>query len=516
MKGQPERGRFGRRIITNTIHAASGRVVALIVWLAYTPYLLSSLGAERFGLWSLFFAITGTLVAFDLGLSQATLRHVADAHARGDEESAGAFATIAVVAFVVLGLFWLALALLLGHALPAWLRFPTDVRADAGFVIVSGAIVFAIMGLATVTMAVAQGYGRFDLANAAMLAVTAQIAIGIPVVLSRGWGLRGLVMNVGLAWLVGGGVALAAVHHALPHFRFVSPLAARTRLRAALAFGGPMQLAVAGYTAHQHLDKFLLVPMVALAAVTPYELGFRVSNAAFSLVQLLLLAILPAAASLHARRKPEWLFELHQRGGRYVLAAAVLLFTPLATAADRLFEAWLGPGHGEAAMVLRGLALASAVFVAAGVATSIARGLGRTRLEAWFSLTMLATHVVLAVILIPTMGLAGALIAMVTSALLGVVVFLWRFAAMLGWPVRKTLVEPHGVPLLAAGAGALAGGAVDRFWPGGAFTGLVAVLAATAAVSLSITLATRYVRWQEVPGILARGGVRPWGEGGSG
>ena len=47
---------------------------------------------------------------------------------------------------------------------------------------------------------------------------------------------------------------------------------------------------------HQHLDKFLLVPLVSLAAVAPYELGYRASNAALSVVQLFLLAVVPAAA----------------------------------------------------------------------------------------------------------------------------------------------------------------------------------------------------------------------------
>jgi len=495
-------GGFGRRIVRNTIHAAGGRVAALLLWLFYTPYLLTSLGPERFALWSLFFAITRTLVAFDFGLSLATLRFVADARARDHARAGGEFATLAVLAFAALGLGWLAGALLLQQPLLAWMRFPVELRPEAGFVIVSGAVVFSIMGAATVAMSVSQGLGRFDLANLAMFAVTVQHAIGIPVVLSRGWGLRGLVVNVGLGWLLGLVVALWGIRRADPGFRWASPRAARPRLREAIAFGGPMQAAVVALTGHQHLDKFLLVPLVSIAAVSSYEIGYRVSNAALSLVQLLLLAVLPAAAALHARPNPAHLRRLYERGNRYVLAGAVLLFVPLTVAADRLLNLWLGPGQGDGALVLRGLSLASALFVMAGMGTSIARGLGRTDLEARFALILFVLHLALAVALIPKLGLTGAMIAMVASTFAGVCWFLWSFAGMLGWSRWTTLVSPHRVPLAAAAAGLVAGTAVDRVWRGDPRLGLVAVTGASAVALLAVAAGSGYLRWREMRALI--------------
>jgi O-antigen/teichoic acid export membrane protein len=496
-------GVLGTRIARNTLHAAGGRLAALLVWLLYTPYLLSSLGPERFGLWSMFFAITRTLAAIDLGLSQATLRYVADAKARSDEESGGAFATLAVLAFLALGAIWLVLALALRGSLLTWLRFPPALRPEAGFILVSGAAVFVIMGIATVAMAVAQGYGRFDLANLSMLTLTAQHAIGIPIVLSRGWGLRGLILNVGIGWLLGLIVALVAIRRAIPSFRWASPRAARGRLREAIRFGGPMQVAVASYAGHQHIDKFLLVPMVSMVAVADYELGYRVSNAALSLVQLLLLAVLPAAAELHASRDPARLQRLYRRGNRYVLAATALLFAPLAAASSRLLDVWLGPGHAQAALALRGLSLASALFVMAGMGTSVARGLGRTGLEARFAVVVLVIHVAIAVTLMPSLGLVGAMIAMVASTLAGVVFFLWRLAAALGWPRWRTLAEPHLVPLGAGAAGLLLGVLVDHAWTGGARLGLVAVGATSALAVTAATFGTGYLRWREVRALIA-------------
>lgn len=487
----------------NTFHAAGGRLAALLLWLLYTPYLLSSLGPERFALWSLFFAITRTLVAFDLGLAQATLRYVAEARARGDAKSGGEFATLATLAFASLGLLWLGAALALEQPLLEWMRFPPHLRSEAGFVVLSGALVFSIMGGATVAMAVSQGLGRFDLANLAMTVITVQHAIGIPFVLSRGWGLRGLVVNVGLGWTLGLIVALLAIRRADPSFRWATPHEAGRRLPEAMGFGGPMQAAVVAFTAHQHIDKFLLVPLVSIAAVSSYEIGYRVSNAAFSLVQLLLLAVLPAAAALHARPNPVHLSRLYERGSRYVLASSVLLFVPLAAAADRLILVWLGPGLTEAALVTRGLSLASALLIVTGMGTSIVRGLGRTDVEAQFTLLLVVLHLALAAFLMPPLGLMGAMIAMVASTLVASVWFLWRLAGMLGWSRWRTLVHPHVVPTVAAAAGMLAGVALDRTWKGEPRLGLVLVAGAAAMAVLVVSVGFGHLRWREIRALAA-------------
>ena len=58
------------------------------------------------------------------------------------------------------------------------------------------------------------------------------------------------------------------------------PRRAAVHLREALGFGGPMQITNLFVSLHTQLDKFLLPRFVNLAAVTPYELGFRVVTAA--------------------------------------------------------------------------------------------------------------------------------------------------------------------------------------------------------------------------------------------
>ncbi len=499
---------LARQLVANTLHAASGRVAAMVVWLVLTPWILRALGAEGFAVWSLFLAFSGYLAALDLGFAQMTLRHVAAARGRGDHSEAGDYATLAIAGYAALGVLWLALGALAPGPLLDLLRLPAASRPDAAFAIIAGGAVFLIAGAANVMIAVAQGYGRFDLANLVTLTLTIQQAIGTPIVLANGWGLRGLVVNLALGWALSVVVGRVVVARHVPEFHLTSITRALGRWRQALRFGGAVQINnILGVT-HQQADKFLLVRFVSLAAVTPYELGFRVVAAASSFPQVLLLALMPAASALHAVDDAPRLRELYERANRYVMTVTAVVVAAMLGAADRLYFVWIGPGHGEAALALRGLALAAAFVLGGGVATSVARGIGRPDMEAWFSFVALVVHLGLCLWLLPRIGLAGALISMIAGNLVGAVHFVWRVSGKIGLSRTRAVLTPFGVPSLALALGAAAGVLAERALPAGAGVWGWVLLVVTAAVSslvaLAVCLATRYVALSEARALLGR------------
>jgi O-antigen/teichoic acid export membrane protein len=497
---------LAKRLVSNTLHAATGRLAAVVVWVLFTPPILRALGVEGFAVWALFFALTGYFAALDLGLVQGTLRHVAAARERGAHGEAGAFATLGLVGFLLLGLVWLVLALLLRHPLLEWLRIPPAQLAVAGFAMVAGAAVFALAGCANVTLATLQGYDRFDLANLVSLLVTAQQAVGMVVVLRNDWGLWGLVLNGGVGWAVGLLSGVLALRRAVPAFRWTGPRASSAHLRDVLAFGGPMQLASLWAVIHANLDKFLLPVFVALSAVTPYELGSRVVGSIQAFPQMLLLAMLPAASALHAAGDRARLRELYARGDRYLLTASALMVAVLVGSADRIFSAWLGPGHAEAVLVLRGLSLASGVALTTGMASVSARAVGRTDLEAWFGTIVVALHLALSLLLLPRLGLAGAVIAFLVANSIASLSFLLMVGRALHWRAWDVLVKPHGVPLLAVAVGVAAGLGLDRALPGAtgitAWTLLALVAGIAGLATLGVLVSTGYFHWREARSLL--------------
>jgi len=63
-----------------------GQVLPLIVALVTMPLIVRGLGPERFGVLSIVWAVLGSMILFDLGLSRSTTKFVAECLGRGEEE----------------------------------------------------------------------------------------------------------------------------------------------------------------------------------------------------------------------------------------------------------------------------------------------------------------------------------------------------------------------------------------------------------------------------------------------
>lgn len=491
---------LGRRLAANTVHAASGRLAQLLVWLVFTPPILNALGPDGFAVWALFFALAGYLGSLDFGLAQGTLRHVAAARQQGSQREIGESATLAMLGFATLGILWLILGLLVRDAALAWLRISGPLNPAARLAFPVSAAIFVMAGVTSVAVSVLQGHGRFDLANRPILAFAAQQAGGFAWILARGWGLEALMWNVLTGWTIAAAIALAHLNAGAPGFRWSAPREAMRHVRSAFAFGGPMQLSNVLVAVNTQTDKFLLSRFDRLAAVSPYELGARIAMSAGTVPQLMLVALLPEASAVHAAGDTERLRALYLRGSRWMLFVTALIFAPLVGSADRLYAVWIGTPQPEAALALRVLGISAALALSTGVGTTIARGAGRTDLETWSVFVAVVLHVPAAFWLIPHLGLAGALIAFAAGTAIAVPSFLIRLGRALGWSLHDTLA-PLPAPALATAAGALAASTIDRVLPaasGAAAWGtLSAVGAAGFVTALAVLALWKYVSLEE-------------------
>jgi O-antigen/teichoic acid export membrane protein len=499
----PSRG-LGARLARNSFHSASGRVVAMLAWLLLTPALVRALGPEGFGVWSLFYALAGWMSSLDIGFSQVALRYGAAARARAAPGEAGEYATLAALGYLALGVVWLVLVLLLRAPALDLLRIHGPPRALAELAFVAVAPMFVFSGITNTTVAVLQAWDRFDLANAVTLTVSLVQVTALLVALRQGGAFAACVAAVLAGWVAALVLGLVLVARGAPGFRWSAPHSAASRFAEAVGFGMPLQAANVIAVMHQQLGKVLIVRMLSLASVVPYELGLRVSAASSTFAQLALVAIIPEASALHAHAASERLRELHRRGGRVVTGIAAVITAALLASAPALFTAWLGHPDPDAAMALRGLAIAAYAAIAAGISGAITRGVGRTSTELEWSGVALVIHGTLGLVLVPRFGLLGALVAIACANLVAALWFAIRLCRTQGWPVGRALWEPFLFPTLAMAAGVAAGlplaHAIGVPWLALGASGAAAGLAC-----LLVLLATRHLAWREMVGLVRRG-----------
>ena len=471
-----------RNVVTNVV----GRGSSIVAWLAITPYVLHTLGPEKFGYWSLLSALASTAVLLDLGLGSAVTRFVAGVAGAGEHEARqGALTTGALVA-VVLALVWSVGGLLGRGALLAFAHVNGDWRAEATASAGTAVLAAGVGVLALVPNAALTGVHRLDLVNRVAIAATVVQVGGSLWFLARGAGLQGLALALLLANVTTLVASVVLLRRVAPALTLEPRTATWERVKAQARFSAALQVIGLGVLFQFQLPKFVLARFVNLAAAGEYELAYRVAFAAWSLPSLLLPPLLPALAEWAAQGRWEAAWALHDRAARYLLALAVPLAALLAAGSPALYRAWLGPGHGSAAISLTVLMTLLGINVTTSAGALFVRAIGRPWIEARYHIVSFALQLLLAAWLVPKAGLAGALLAMLISGLVGTVLFLWMFHRALERPLRAFVLEIALRPLMVACiAGAVAfavgGACVAAPWGAGRAGALMALVLGTLA-----------------------------------
>jgi O-antigen/teichoic acid export membrane protein len=92
-----------KSLLRNSGWNLAGYVLPAIAALLSAPFLFHALGAERFGLLSIAWAVLGMVTVFDLGIGRALTRWIAELRASGQQQDLAAATGTALVLSVVLG-----------------------------------------------------------------------------------------------------------------------------------------------------------------------------------------------------------------------------------------------------------------------------------------------------------------------------------------------------------------------------------------------------------------------------
>ena len=179
--------------------------------------------------------------------------------------------------------------------------------------------------------------------------------------------------------------------------------------------GGLVQATSVLATGWQHVGKIVLGTLGRLVWVTTFELGYRVALAVLSLPQLILGAVIPAAARASAAGGDVELRTVYDWSSRWIFALAGMVLSGLWLLAPSLIMLWVGPGHAESAAVARSAAVMFSCLILAGPATAVARGAGSPGLETITFAIAFGLDVLFSLLLAPRFGPQGAVWAMALS-----------------------------------------------------------------------------------------------------
>jgi len=434
----------GRRMADATLLNLAGYVVPMIVGFAAIPFLIRSLGVERFGILSLVWVLAGYFAVFDLGLGLAATKFVSGALGEGKIENIPGIIRHAM--FVQIGLGLVAAAIM--AVLSPWLaehafRIPAEYVRDAKSAFFLIALTQPAGFVSGSLRGALEASQRFGWVNAVKIPTNAGSYL-IPLA----GGLFGLSLTAIVALLFALRVVTAVIYWRLL-LKVYPALRARGKWNKALVkpmlkFGGWVTVSDFTLPLFAYLDRMLIAGLIGVEAVSYYTAPYEVVTRFGVISGSLWITIFPAFSALESLRDRFRTQLLFDRSRKYVLITVGTIMI-LAVAYGRFFmTAWLGEEYGSRCIVV--FQLLGIGFLAeslANVAFSYLQAIGRADVPAKRHLFELALYLPAAWFLIKAYGIEGAAGAYLFRAVLNLVLMMGAAAKLRGLrilaPLDRTL-----------------------------------------------------------------------------
>ena len=419
--GVPGRAATGvsrSRVAHNAVLNFLGLAIPLGLAFFVMPIAARHLGAARFGLLGLAWAVTEYLTLFDLGLGRALVKFVADA-LHHDSADLNEIVSLSIIVQVAAGLvggaaFVLAAPLLVHNVF----RIPPGTASEAvGTFRIVGMSVPVVL-LMSAQRAVLEGAQRFDLSATTKMA-SSILSLSIPAIGAvYGASLPSIMLVLLMSRVLISIVYAFAIRAALPHLRWLT-----TRdwglIRRILSFGGWVFVSNTISPLLVYFDRFALGTIVGLAAVGFYTAPYEGVTRMLLVPVALIGTLLPALTSIEARAERVQFTELAASAERILMAAMAMPLALVFVFAPELLRVWLGAQYAaNSATALRLLVVGVFANALAQPLLVMLYAKNRPDLPAKFHLLELAIHVPLTIILIRAFGITGAAIAWTTRVML--------------------------------------------------------------------------------------------------
>ncbi len=391
----------------------------LLVNLLLVPVMLRQLGAESYGLW---ITITGTVnmfVLLDIGIANTLTNLISEAYAADNRKLAGeyfssAFWTVCAVS-VAIGL---AIALAWPSIdWPSLFNISDPTLANSTKQAVATSVVLLLLSLpAGLAARLLAGYQEMHLANIFAALGSLGSLGGVLIGLHQGAGLAGLVAGYA-APIVGANILslLWLIFHYKPWIRPSPRLLHLVHVRRILYSGGQFFIIQVAGLVVMNSDNLVLSHYLSPAAVTPYNVTWRLVGYVLALQGLPVGAMWPALAEAYARRDLPWIQQAYRRMRSMTLVILLVACTVLLPFGKSIIRVWAGaaavPGNMLLLLMCCWMCLCAVTVYQANLMGAVSR-VGR---QAASSGVAAAVNLALSLWWVRSLGQAGVILATVVS-----------------------------------------------------------------------------------------------------
>ena len=430
------------RIARNALSGAGTRLVTMCVGFLLTPFIITTLGVERYGLWAVVGSLAGYLGLLDFGLGGAFVKFITEYRERGDHHAARQVVTFGIVFYAAFGLVFALPVLLLAPFLVHAFKMPVAEYGEAATLlrVMFGLLVLTMIvnvpGMVIVSMQ------RMDIASRNNLLGYFAYALATVAFLELGYGLRGVVAGSAVQVAVTAIVQFRSAHRLFGSIwhdprRFDGVL-----VRRLFGFGGWTQLTSIFQIVNLDVGRFIAAGIVSVSSVTYYEIASKLAFFTKMFPAYVLDAVMPAAAAADARGDEGGLREMYASGTRYQIFLTLGIAGCLCGFAGPLVRVWLGKPYPFVSDLIFWLCLGYAANSFTGIGTTILRASGVPKYETAMTAIGAIANVASTIVLARAFGIVGVAMATAFGWFAASVFFIAAFGRLRPNPFWSDIFSP--------------------------------------------------------------------------
>jgi O-antigen/teichoic acid export membrane protein len=399
------------KVIKNTYYYLISQLIGILSPLVLTPYIISKIGKEEFGIYVIVLGFVGTFNLFDFSVSTSFIKFISE-HFHKKEfvklnnviNTGFLFYTFFSLIFFITGFIFVKPILSLVNISPSYLE--TSI-----YIFKVNLVAFFIATSATIFVSVLISLQKMYLTSISGIVISIINFVLVVILLNFGYGLKGLLWSYLLTIILSTAVNIIIVKKVLPELKLSLKYFNRESLKKMGSFGLQMQVSRMASFFSEKYDQFLLGYFTSMNNVTYFDVSGRLSRYGRFLPFQLFQQVAPVAAELNAKEEKAKLQQLYNDTTKYLTIVSMPIFVYMCIFADLLIFTWLGNGFDISVYILRILCISQLVNLAVSApGNAIIPNLGFPKYLMKEGLINLGINIVLSFILIKYYGVLGAAI----------------------------------------------------------------------------------------------------------
>lgn len=444
------------RVVRNAAFNSGSWGISAVLGIIATPYLISRLTIEGFGIYSIITGLNGYCLLLDLGLGQGIVKFIAEYRAKLDSSAIKRTINEVLVIQFISGLAGVAALLIYSQWLLMYLKVSPPFINDATFCLYVSATGLLFTLFSGTLSSALMGMQRYDITAKIATSATSITTVITVIALLLGHGLKTAVTINVLSGVVQFCVYFYAVKRVVPGWKLeLQSVFNIAHLRKLFNFSSYLFLMNISAFINTFFIRFIISATLGPALVALYVVPMRIIGALSGLLSSAFGVLFPVTSALSCQNDQTRLQPIFLDASKLFASLAIPGFSLMAVFAKPLLTLWMGKDFaGSAHLIFSILAISAFVGSLTTVPNHFIIGFGHTKIRSIISIMVIALNIVFLPIATQSHGVMGASFVLLVGNILALTVLLVLVKQLLKVEVLnyiKKTAKFHLIPITLAG-----------------------------------------------------------------